>query len=179
MTTPQPLKGYLSKFYLMHNTSRPYVQVQDNHWNRIGPIHQRTPPRWHKDNIQEMLGRPILFWHNQRGLCQIPNHRLHLPQHSREQQVTISQTRKQRIRRSNNNSSIYSMAVYTDLKIFRPKESNQGLFNNHRKISRVEAIYGPQIPTIQGKAIRWKPENHTTTPRISLPPLLDKHHHNV
>ena len=57
---------------------RSFVQVQDYHWHRIEPIRQCTPSQWHKDDIQEMRGRSILFWHNKQGFCQRPNHRLHL-----------------------------------------------------------------------------------------------------
>ena len=46
-------------------------------------------------------------------------------------------------------------------------------------ISRAEAIYGPQIPIIQGKAIRRIPEHHKTIPRMRFPPITSKHHHNV
>ena len=46
-------------------------------------------------------------------------------------------------------------------------------------ISRSEAIYGPQIPIIKGKAIRRSTEHHKIIPRIPLPPLMSKHHQNV
>ena len=46
-------------------------------------------------------------------------------------------------------------------------------------INREEAIYEPQIPIVQVKAIRRSPEYHNTTPRIPLPTPIYKHHHNV
>ena len=46
-------------------------------------------------------------------------------------------------------------------------------------INREEAIYEPQIPIFQVKAIRRSPEYHNTTPRIPLPTPIYKHHHNV
>ena len=38
-------------------------------------------------------------------------------------------------------------------------------------ISRVEAIYGPQIPIIQGKETRRSPDHHKTTPSTPLAAL--------
>ena len=40
-------------------------------------------------------------------------------------------------------------------------------------------IYFPQIPNIQGKAIRRRPGQHKTIPSVSLPPLIPRNHHNV
>ena len=46
-------------------------------------------------------------------------------------------------------------------------------------IIRAEAIYGPQIPIIKGKAIRRSSDHYNTTPRIPLPPPMAKHHQNA
>ena len=46
-------------------------------------------------------------------------------------------------------------------------------------IIREESIYDPQLPIIQGKSIIRIKEHHKTTPRISLPPLMAKHHQNM
>ena len=57
MTTPKLLKFYLLKFFkwtipCKHTLLfRSVAQVQDHHWHWIGPVHQRTPSQWHKDNI--------------------------------------------------------------------------------------------------------------------------------
>ena len=45
----------------------------------------------------------------------------------------LSQTRNQRVGRIKNNSENCRIAVYTDLIISHPKESNQELYNYHRQ----------------------------------------------
>ena len=57
------------------------------------------------------------------------------------------------------------------------KKPDQSLPNHHRKHQIPEAIYGPQIITIQGKDTRRNPDHHKNIPRIPLPPIMDKHHH--
>ena len=46
-------------------------------------------------------------------------------------------------------------------------------------IKRADAIYGPNIKTIQGKSTRRIPDHHKNIPRIPLPYLMVKNHNNV
>ena len=89
------------------------VQVQDDYQHWIGPIHQRTPSQFHKDNIQEIRGRSILFWNNKRGLFQRLKNRLHITQNHRDQQVMFSRKINQSNVRSNNTIATQRMAVCT------------------------------------------------------------------
>ena len=97
MTTLKPYNCYPFKLFSCAISRkhtlicRSDVQVQDIGQHIIVPIHKHTPSRWHKDNIQAIRGRSILFWHIQWGLWKKEKKkRLHLSQHCRKKQVMIS-----------------------------------------------------------------------------------------
>ena len=47
------------------------------------------------------------------------------------------------------------------------------------RVNRSEAIYGPHIPIIQGKATIVRLENNKTIPKIPLPTPIANQYHNV
>ena len=146
------------------------AQVHYHHWHIIGTIHQHTPSLWHKDNIKAIWERSILFWHNQLVFWQIPNYRLQLYQHRREQHVMLLQTGNQISGRSDSNSATCRMAVYIDPKKSVQRNQIRNCPITTDDIIRAEAIYAPQIRIIKGKSIIRIPEHHKTTPRTPLTP---------
>ena len=125
-----------------------------------------------------MRKKPILLWHNQRGLWWRTNYRLKLFQHSREQQDLLPHTRSQRRGQIKNTSKTFSMAINTYPKRSQSKNQIRNWPITTDNINISESIYGPQISIIQGKTIIRSPEHHKTIPRIPLPPCMAKRHHN-
>ena len=62
--------------------------------------------------------------------------------------------------------------INTDNKKSRWKNQIRNLPITIDNINRAEKIY---VTIIEVKAIRMRPEHHKTTPRIPLPPPIEKH----
>ena len=65
------------------------------------------------------------------------------------------------------------------LKIFIQENQIRNFLITTNVIGRAEAIYGSQITIIQVKETIRSTDHNKTTPRIPLPPIMSKYHHNM